>query len=87
MHFSREEGSRAIAAIVTNREIVLWLRDGRQVHTPISHSRKLAKATPAQRRKLQLLGGGMGVHWPKLDEDLLVDELVRAACSVRKVGK
>jgi hypothetical protein len=87
MRFSREEGSRAMAACVTNDEIVTWLRDGREVHTPLSHSRILSRAPARKRQRLELLGGGMGLHWPALDEDLLVEGLIRDASAIRMIGR
>ena len=83
---TREEGRRAMAASVIEREIVVWLRDGREVHVPLSYSTILSRVSEAKRNPVELLGGGMGLHWPKADEDLLVDGLVKAAVCVRRIA-
>jgi hypothetical protein len=52
------------------------LMDGRTVEVPISWFPRLREATPEQRRDLRLIGGGVGIHWPQLDEDLSVRGLL-----------
>lgn len=54
------------------------LQDGRTVTFPIGWSPMLAKATPAQRLNYRLMGGGVGIHWPDLDEDMFVRRLLVA---------
>ncbi|MBK8575411.1 MAG: DUF2442 domain-containing protein [Elusimicrobia bacterium] len=56
----------------------LWvaLRDGRQVSTPLAYFPRLLKATPVQRNKFELSGGGVGIHWDELDEDISVPGLL-----------
>ena len=41
-----------------------------------SISPRLASATPAELQNFQILGNGIGIHWPKLDEDLSVASLI-----------
>ena len=52
------------------------LTDGREVCAPLSWFPRLAKATPKQRGNWRLVGGGVGIHWPDLDEDLSVAGLL-----------
>jgi hypothetical protein len=40
---------------------------------------RLLHATPAQRRNWTIAGGGYGIHWPDLDEDLSTEGLLRGA--------
>ena len=56
----------------------LWvsLRDGRQVSVPLAYFPRLLKATPAKRKKYELSGGGTGIHWDELDEDISVPALL-----------
>jgi hypothetical protein len=56
----------------------LWvaLRDGRQISTPLAYFPRLLKATPAQREKFDVSGGGVGIHWDELDEDINVAGLL-----------
>lgn len=60
------------AVRVTDEEIVASLSDGRTISVPLAWSWRLAEATPEQRDTFRLVGGGQGVHWPLLDEDISV---------------
>ena len=55
---------------VTSSAIIAHLADGRTVSVPLWWSWRLEEATPAQRKRFEILGGGVGVHWPDVDEDL-----------------
>jgi len=46
------------------------LADGRTVSVPLAWSWRLSGATPAQRRRFEMIGAGEGVHWPDIDEDI-----------------
>ena len=48
------------------------LLDGRELSLPLEWYPRLRDATPAQRKKWRLIGRGIGIHWPDLDEDLSV---------------
>jgi len=39
-------------------------------------SLRLLRATPAQRNNYTISGGGTGLHWEDLDEDILVSALL-----------
>ncbi len=52
--------------------------DGRVLHVPLAWFPVLQKATAAQRGKYQI-GGGISLHWPDLDEDLSVANLLAGA--------
>ncbi len=56
----------------------LWvdLADGRQLDVPLAYFPRLLKATPEQRRQFIISGGGSGLHWDKLDEDISVPALL-----------
>jgi hypothetical protein len=55
------------------------LMDGRVIGVPIAWFPRLLAATPKQRRKYEIGGGGIGLHWPELDEDLSVAGLLAGA--------
>jgi hypothetical protein len=55
---------------ITKDMIVAQLLDGRTISVPLVWSWRLADATPAQRRHFEIIGGGEGVHWPEIDEDI-----------------
>ena len=53
------------------------LLDGRTIMVPLAWYPRLLHATPEQRAHWVRAGGGYGIHWPDLDEDLSVDGLLR----------
>lgn len=57
---------------VTDELIVAHLVDGRRISVPLSWSWRLSEATPAQRDNYQIIGNGIGIHWPDVDEDISV---------------
>ena len=62
---------------VTNHELVVELRDGRVVSVPLAWYPRLAEGSPRERRRWELLGPGIGIHWPDLDEDISIDGLLQ----------
>ena len=54
----------------------LDLADGRTITVPLAWFPRLAHGTPAERANWRLVGGGEGIHWPDLDEDISVDGLL-----------
>jgi hypothetical protein len=67
--------------------LVVGLMDGRTVSVPLVWYPALLHATPAQRKKWQVSGGGFGIHWEELDEDLSTQGLLRGAPAPRKAAK
>ena len=59
------------------------LRDGRTITVPLAWYPRLLKATPAQRKNWRIAGGGYGIHWPAVDEDLSTEGLLRGAPGAR----
>jgi hypothetical protein len=55
------------------------LMDGRIIGVPLAWSPRLLAATPKQRKKYEIGGGGIGLHWAELDEDLSVAGLLAGA--------
>jgi hypothetical protein len=55
------------------------LTDGRSISVPIIWFPVLREATPDQRTKYEIGGGGTSLHWPELDEDLSVAGLLAGA--------
>jgi hypothetical protein len=60
------------------------LRDGRIITVPLVWYPCLLNATPAQRRNWKIAGGGYGIHWPDIDEDLSTEGLLRGAPAPKK---
>ena len=55
----------------------IQLADGREISTPLAYFPRLLDATPEQRNKWKIIGGGYGIHWEELDEDISVRGLMR----------
>ena len=53
--------------------------DGRAITTPLAWFPRLLHAAPAARQRWQISGGGYGIHWPDVDEDLSTEGLLRGA--------
>lgn len=56
--------------VVTGDELRVVLSNGRSVRAPLEAFPRLREALPEQRADWRLIGGGVGIHWPQLDEDL-----------------
>ena len=69
---------------VTREALVVELRDGRVVSVPITWYPRLAEGTAAERRRRELIGPGVGIHWPDLDEDISVEGVLRGSPSGEK---
>src|SRR5882672_7473926 len=78
MSSSRTDVRQAEAAKVrvTLNDLLVDLSDGRTVTVPIQWYPRLAHGTVAERRRWRLIGRGEGIHWPDLDEDISVDDLL-----------
>lgn len=61
----------------TDETLRVVLADGREISVPMVWSPRLLRATPEQRRQWRLIGGGVGIHWESVDEDLSVESLLR----------
>lgn len=60
--------------------VYLQLADGREIGMPLEWSERLATATLQQRDQWRLIGGGVGVNWPELDEDISIPVLLGQDC-------
>lgn len=74
---------RVADVIFTEDFLCVALRDGRKISVPLTWYPKLFRATHQQRNNWKLAGGGYGIHWPDLDEDLSTEGLLRGAPAPR----
>lgn len=70
---------RVAGVRLTEDAIVVDLMDGRAISAPLAWYPRLLHATQAERDNWQLAGGGYGIHWPDIDEDLSTEGLLRGA--------
>ena len=66
----------AVEVYATDDRLVVELEDGRTISLPLSWYPRLLHGRPKERNNYQLIGGGSGIHWPDLDEDLSVEDLL-----------
>ena len=66
----------AMMVSVTEDVLAVQLSDGRDISVPLSWYPRLVHATPEERVHWELIGGGQGIHWPDLDEDISVEMLL-----------
>jgi hypothetical protein len=60
----------------TSDELQVTLADGRRVFAPLEWFPRLLQATPEQRTNWGLIGGGVGIHWEDIDEDISARSLL-----------
>jgi Protein of unknown function (DUF2442) len=64
---------RAQQVKVSDESLSVDLTDGRTITVPLAWYPRLLHGTREERSRWQLIGGGEGIHWPDLDEDLSVE--------------
>ena len=66
----------AIDISFTEDALYVVLADGREVSAPLQWFPRLLAATLEQRARWELIGDGIGIHWPLIDEDVEVESLL-----------
>jgi Protein of unknown function (DUF2442) len=59
--------------------LIVGLKDGRRISVPLAWYPRLAGASPSALSRWEICGGGYGINWPELDEDLSTAGLLRGA--------
>ena len=77
-------GERIVNAEVTEDELKVELLDGRTITVPLAWYPRLLHAGSVQRANWKISGGGYGLHWPDMDEDLSSEGLLRGAPAPRQ---
>ena len=67
---------RATAVRVSDDALIIDLTDGRMVSAPLAWYPRLLHGTATERQEHQLIGQGLGIHWPQLDEDISVEGIL-----------
>ncbi len=66
----------ATQAQITNDTLIVDLSDGRSISVPVAWFPRLLHGTASERGNWRFIGNGRGIHWPDLDEDISVDNLL-----------
>ena len=78
MNFSTVESQTVVATSVevTSETLSVELSDGRTIAVPLAWYPRLSHAKPTERKSWRLIAAGRGVHWPEIDEDISVANLL-----------
>ena len=68
----------AVDVRFTEDMLCVRLGDGREVDVPLEWFPRLRDASPEERANWRLIGRGIGIHWPDVDEDVCVEGLLKA---------
>jgi hypothetical protein len=68
---------------ITEDALSVRLMDGRIISVPLVWYPRLLSASEDQRLNWQISGGGYGIHWPDVDEDLSTEGMLRGAPAPR----
>jgi hypothetical protein len=67
----------AVDVSCSDDSLIVVLDDGRTVSAPLVWFPRLLAATPQQRKDWESIGGGIGMHWEAVDEDISVASLLQ----------
>lgn len=70
---------RVLDARCDEHNLIVDLMDGRTISVPLAWYPRLLHASPEVRAVWEVCGGGYGIHWPEIDEDLSTEGLLRGA--------
>lgn len=65
-----------IDVTISEESLSADLADGRTITVPLAWFPRLVHGTPAERAAWEFIGEGSGIHWPALDEDISVLNLL-----------
>lgn len=68
--------AKAQNVVVSEDSLTVDLDDGRTITVPLAWYPRLMYGTPSERNHWRLIGKGDGIHWPDLDEDISVENLI-----------
>lgn len=66
----------AVDVSVDNMALRVVLADGRELSVPVEWFPRLGDGSQTARDNWRLIGVGEGIHWPDLDEDISVMNLI-----------
>ena len=84
--FHPEPGERVRDVRFTEDTLAVDLADGRCIIVPLAWDPRLLDAASEQLSYWRLAGGGYGIHWPEVDEDLSTGNLLRGAPAMDGLG-
>ena len=77
---------RAQNLVVTEDSLIVDLSDGRSITVPLAWYPRLVHGTPEETNNWRWIGDREGIHWPDLDEDISVENLLPRPAFRRESG-
>lgn len=77
----------AVDVSCTAHTLSVTLADGRTISAPLAWFPRLLEATADQRAEWEFIGGGIGIHWEAIDEDISVASLLQPGNFMRMPSK
>ena len=71
----------ALNIVITDDSLTADLKDGRSISVPLAWYPRLLHGTTEERKNWRLIGNAEGIHWPDLDEDISVENLLAGKSS------
>jgi hypothetical protein len=68
--------AKALGVQLTDDCLSVDLSDGRTISVPLAWYPRLMRGTDAERNNWRFIGDNEGIHWPDLDEDISVENLL-----------
>ena len=69
----------AVDVSFTKDTLHLVLADGREISAPLEWFPRLRDANERDKHNWRLIGHGLGIHWPTVDEDIAVNTLLKSS--------
>lgn len=66
----------AIDISFSEDKLIVFLEDGREIAVPLEWFPRLRSADVKQLNNWRFIGKGEGIHWPEIDEDISVENLL-----------
>ena len=73
--------AKALDVQLTDDCLSVDLSDGRTISVPLAWYPRLMHGTNAERTNWRFIGDNEGIHWPDLDEDISVENLLLGKAS------
>ena len=73
---ARTQSALAIDVRVSDNAVEVELSDGRKISAPLAWFPRLLNATKRERNQWRVIGAGQGIHWPAIDQDISVENLL-----------
>lgn len=67
---------KATSVVITDDTLTVALNDGRTISAPLAWYPRLLHGSPEEQKNWRLIGEAEGIHWPDLDEDVSIKNLL-----------